>query len=103
MLHLASATSLSWWWLWHPLAGPGYQFWSGIASDVGEVTLLAGLIALLRHHNCAVRSCWRMGLRKPTAAGDFVCRRHAPTGHHDKTHAQVLSDHHEAARMASSA
>lgn len=83
-------------WLYQPLRGLGYQFWSGIASDVGEVTLIIGLAAFLRHHNCGVRRCWRLSLRKPTAAGDFVCRHHAPPGHHGKTHAQILRDHREA-------
>lgn len=80
-------------WLFQPLHGLGYQFWSGIGSDVSELTLVLGLAAYLRHHNCHVRHCPRLQW-KPTAAGDQVCRRHHPD--RAKTAAQVRDDHHQA-------
>ena len=96
-MHLfASATSLSWYWIWHPLFGPGYQFYSGSLSDLSELTLLGGLVALWRHHNCGVKGCWRLSVRKPTAAGDPVCRKHAPAGHVGKSHKRILEDHKKA-------
>jgi hypothetical protein len=64
--------------LWHPLAGRGYQFWSGIGSDVTELAMLGWLYAFLRRHNCHARRCWRLG-RHPVAGTDYiVCRRHHP-------------------------
>ena len=88
--------SLSWYWIWHPLFGPGYQLYSGSLSDLSELTLLGGLIAMWRHHDCGVKGCWRLSVRKPTAAGDHVCRKHAPVGHVGKSHAQILEDHKRA-------
>lgn len=74
-----------WHWLAHWMGllnagGPIYSFWSGIGSDVGELTLVVGVISLLRHNNCEVKPCWRLGRHK-TAAGHKVCRRHHPDGH----------------------
>lgn len=61
-------------WL-HPLRGLGYQLWSGVNSDLGEITLLGGLIALAKHHNCEERRCWRPGHLHPEH-GRPVCRKH---------------------------
>lgn len=78
--------------LWHPLgacqaagshtqilACRSYNFWSGIASDISELTLMGGAVALLRHHNCEQPGCWRLGHRHPEH-GRPVCRKHY---HHD--------------------
>lgn len=49
--------------LLHPYVGDGYQFWSGIGSDAGEltlVTMLAGTMAAMYHaHRCT--HCRRIG------------------------------------------
>jgi hypothetical protein len=49
--------------LLHPYSGMGYQFWSGIGSDLGEATLVtmaAGtLAAVYHHHRCTC--CRRLG------------------------------------------
>lgn len=58
-----------------PLHNDGYQFWSGIGSDFGEVTLLGGFLAWWHHNNCIERGCWRKGHRDPTH-GHPVCRKH---------------------------
>lgn len=77
MIHfLASSTSLSFYRLWHPLQGPGYQFWSGIASDLGEVTLLGAIGAAWHHLNCVEKGCWRKGHKDPEH-GHPICRRHS--------------------------
>jgi hypothetical protein len=77
------------WWLLHWVAvhtgtvnepGPYYGFFSGVGSDLGEVALVGGMVTLVRHRNCEVHRCWRLG-RHQTAAGHRVCRRHHPTGH----------------------
>lgn len=70
-----SHTALTWYWVWHPLYGPGYQLWSGILSDIGELTLLAGLIGVYKHVNCEQPRCLRLGHRHPDH-GRPVCRKH---------------------------
>lgn len=76
MIHLfASATSFSWYWFWHPLAGPGYQFWSGAASDIGEITLIGAVFAWYKHNQCEQEKCWRFGHKHPDH-GRPVCRPH---------------------------
>lgn len=66
MLHWLQQTLL------HPEHG-GYNFWSGIGSGS---PLLAGIGVYVRHHNCHVRGCFRLGHAHPEH-GHPVCRRHA--------------------------
>ena len=56
-----------WTWLGHFTgvsneSGPGYGFFSGIGSDIGEVAILGGVVQLYRHRNCREQGCWRLGL-----------------------------------------
>lgn len=60
------------------LSGPWYGFWSGFGSDVGEVTIFAGLIAVYRRHNCHIRGCPRIGHHQVEGTEWVVCRRHHP-------------------------
>ena len=50
----------------HVLSGKGYQFWSGIGSDIGEVTLIGLAMVWWRHHNCHVYRCWRLSWHPPS-------------------------------------
>jgi hypothetical protein len=59
----------------HPERGNGYQWWSGIGSDFGEVTIVAAILATLRHRNCHEKGCWRLGHPHPEH-GFPTCRRH---------------------------
>lgn len=83
--------------------GSHYLFWSGVGSDISELTIVAALITLigtnLRKHNCEVHGCWRMG-RHDTAAGHTVCRRHHPD---DSLTAQDVIAAHQAALAADAA
>lgn len=74
-------------------AGPYYGFFSGVGSDLSEVTLLGAIAVMVRRHQCEVRRCWRLGRHK-TAAGHAVCRRHHPDGYLTAT--QVHNAHHAA-------
>ena len=74
--------ALTWWWLWHPLAGPGYQFWSGIGSDLGEITLVGGFVGLYLHHTCHMYGCLRPAWHPDPESGHPVCKRHHP--HHPR-------------------
>jgi hypothetical protein len=69
-------------WLLHVLgvddvSGRWYGWWSGAGSDLGELAIVGGLVAVYRKHTCEVHRCWRLG-RHTTAAGHVVCRKHHP-------------------------
>lgn len=88
-------------WLLHFLgtdnvSGPEYGWWSGAGSDLGEIGIIGGLAAMIRHRNCEVKRCWRLG-RHRTAAGHVVCRRHHPDDH---LTAETVRERHHAAIKA---
>lgn len=90
-------------WFWHPLGyctGPnckGYQFWSGIVGDIGEVTLIGSAVLLFRHVNCHAPWCWRRGVH-PTADGMFkLCRKHHPDLPNKKLTLQEIHARHKKA------
>lgn len=56
-----------------------YAFWSGFGSDIGEVTVFAGFIALYHHMKCS--SCPRIGIHKMDT-GQKTCHRHSTHAHH---------------------
>ena len=62
----------------HVLSGKGYQFWSGIGSDIGEVTLIGLVMVWWRHHNCHVYRSWRLSWHPHPDHGRPVCRHHHP-------------------------
>lgn len=88
-----------WWWLLHLVgiddpAGRWYLLWSGLASDLSELTLLGALIGLYWRHACHVRGCWRIGRHPVEGTGFTVCRRHHPEG--GSTHEHILRLHRRA-------
>lgn len=68
-------------------SGPAYLAWSGVVSDLGEVTLLGGLIAIYRRHHCHTSWCVRFGRHdftdETTGITYRLCRVHHP-GHHGR-------------------
>lgn len=60
-------------WIFHPLHGDGYQFWSGIAGCIPFVAYPAMFLLYLRHHNCHRKGCWHLG---HPHEGRVLCRRH---------------------------
>ncbi len=100
--------------LWHPLgqcAGThaevlrchSYNWWSGLASDFGEVTLISGLAVgfwrTRRHLECHVESpknCHRIGRPVP-GTGMRACRLHHPHAAEKGTGitAEDIKAHHE--------
>jgi len=74
----------------HILSGNGYQFWSGIGSDLGEVTLLGIVLVWWRSHNC--HAPWlRLLLRQkkaPSWSPRWAFRAHPPE-HRDGREAGV--------------
>jgi hypothetical protein len=93
-------------WLLHWLgmdnpAGPVYL---GLSGFVGDLTLLAGLVAFVahavvsyRHKNCHVRRCPRIAHLPVEGTPWRVCRKHSPAG--APTHQDVITAH----KVASSA
>ena len=74
-------------WLGHILglddsSGSWYLWWSGFGANFGELTLIAGLVALLRKHNCETHRCWRIGRHQwidpTTDLRHTLCRKHHP-------------------------
>jgi hypothetical protein len=65
-----------------PLHGGGYQFWSGIGSDLGELSILLTILAFAwawwRTHNCHIHKCPRLMWHTHPDHGHPVCRRHHP-------------------------
>lgn len=59
-------------------SGPYYGFFSGFGSDIGELAIIGGLVALVRHHNCHVKGCKRLG-RKVEGTPYVACHVHHPS------------------------
>jgi hypothetical protein len=82
----------------HFLTGSYLQFWSGVGSDIGELTLVTAVLAGIAHtariNNCEKKGCWRLGLHR-TAANHRACRKHHPD---DDLTAQDILDAHNAAK-----
>jgi hypothetical protein len=79
-------------------SGPYYGFWSGFGSDIGEATLVVGVWAAWRHHNCHVKGCARLG--RPVDGTPYVaCPRHHPAHQGSKrniSQATITAAHRDA-------
>lgn len=75
------------------VSGHAYAFWSGFGSDLGELAIVGGLLAMIRKHNCHVHRCWRIARHPVAGTEHIVCRKHHPKG--APTHHQVLAEHAE--------
>lgn len=73
-------------------AGPYYGFWSGFGSDLGEVTMLAGLWAAWRHVNCHNKGCPRLGHHR-TSEGHRLCKKCVAKPREKLVLHQVHNDH----------
>ena len=88
---MISATVFDWLyhagrWTWHD--PDGYNFISGPLADI---TLLGGVYAILRRHNCHVQGCWRIGRHRVAGTDYVVCRKHHPDPAPSADH--VLAEH----------
>jgi hypothetical protein len=61
----------------------GYNFWSGIGSDLQEITLLTGAVIVYWHHSCHVGWCLWPGRHPVEGTGYKTCRKHHPTINHE--------------------
>lgn len=64
----------------HPLEGQGYQWWSGIGSDFGQLTLITAVLAIAwksyRHFECHQEKCHKLG--RFTHGHYKLCAKHHP-------------------------
>lgn len=83
-------------WFWHPIGTQackatyhtaaqvrdclGYNYHSGIGSDLSEVTLLVGIAVFWLKHNCYEHGCPLIG-RVKGDDGHLRCKRHHKRGH----------------------
>jgi len=65
-------------WLFHPYGGTGYQFWSGIGSDIGEIAIIGAIFGWWHSHHCHVHRCLRIAWHPDPVHGHPVCRHHHP-------------------------
>lgn len=109
-------------WFWHPLGDcdgakdvvrdcMGYNSWSGIFSDIGEVTLIVGLVTgavaarrfLHKHFECHEETCHRLGVHPVHGTPYRTCWRHHPVlAVHEKGSVPLahIQDAHAAAHLA---
>lgn len=109
------------WHVWFPLqhwmaihtgtvneSGPFYGFFSGFGSDLGEATLIGGIIAIYRKYNCHARWCLRFGRHDfldPNTGVTYKLCRHCHPAHPGKrqlTRAQFHAIHHRSIRTRAS-
>ena len=81
-----------------PSGSQWYNWWSGPGSDLGEASILLGILAAYRHHNCHVKGCPRLG-RTVDGTPYLACPRHHPA-HHGERRGVSLSNIHEAHHAA---
>jgi hypothetical protein len=80
-------------WFWHPegicsgSAGmvqqcKGYNFWSGIGADIGEITLIVSIISgvlwFRRHYQCHEETCSKIGMHHVRGTPFRTCWHHHP-------------------------
>ena len=89
---------------------PFYNFWSGIGSDIGEVTLISavgiGVYTGVRKVNCHSKRCWRIGHHQLEGTPYILCRHHHPgVPNGGATHEHILNEHrkHMVAKAAEQA
>lgn len=67
----------------------GYNVWSGVASDLSELTIVFGMVTFVLgwwyKHNCHVPGCPRLQWHSHPDHGHPVCKKHHP--HSDPDHA----------------
>lgn len=95
-------------WLFHPLRGLGYQFWSGVEGDITQLGIIVGLITsaialhrfLHRHFPCHAEGCKRLGFHHVAGTPHRTCWPHHPVlGQHERgrvPHEIILARHHAA-------
>lgn len=93
LIHISQETGTS------NASSRAYDFWSGFGSDIGEVTLLGGIIVGLRHINCHVTGCRRIRTHLVPGTPYRACRKHHPgVPTNGPITAERIADAHEAGK-----
>jgi hypothetical protein len=60
----------------------GYNFWSGIGADIGEITLIVSVISAVlwfrRHYQCHEETCSKIGVHHVRGTPFRTCWHHHP-------------------------
>jgi hypothetical protein len=91
----------AWWWIEVHTGtvnepGPYYGFFSGFGSDIAELTLVGGAIALYKGHTCHVDRCWRLKRHRVDGTPYEVCRKHHPAVPDQVTAGHIRQAHRSA-------
>lgn len=85
-------------WIFHPLIGRGYQFWSGIAgSFLLGGGIWSGIAVTYWKHSCHAPGCLRIGRFHTADRTAVLCSKHhpdIPAG--GRSLAEIHADHHAA-------
>jgi hypothetical protein len=86
-------------WLFHPLVGRGYQFYSGVLGDIPEIGILFAGIGILKHLNCDAPRCFRYGPHRTADGHSKLCRVHHPDLPNHRLSLKEISARHHKARL----
>ena len=94
----------------HPLRYWGYEFWSGIGSDIGELSILVGMITTAvathrfvhKHFQCHADGCKKLGFHHVEGTHYHVCWPHHPVLSLHPEHGVPLAHIHSAHAAAGS-
>jgi hypothetical protein len=86
----------------------GYNFWSGIGADIGEITLVVSLVSgvlwFRRHFQCHEETCSKVGMHHVPGTPYRTCWHHHPVlsrhGHGKVPLAHIQAAHAAAAPQA---
>lgn len=61
-------------------SGRWFAWWSGPGSDIGELAIIATVIATYRKFNCHIKRCWRLARHEYDLDGVkyHLCHKHHP-------------------------
>lgn len=79
-------------------SGVFYGFWSGFGSDIGELGIIGGLVAMYRKNNCHVKWCWRFSHMRVEGTHFKTCHKHSTASHHAllrQIHAEKYPEQHK--------
>lgn len=79
-----------------------YNFFSGIGSDISQITLVGtlvgGALALLKHLNCDAPRCLRYGPHRTADGHHKLCRVHHPDLPKRRQSLESILHHHHKAK-----
>lgn len=71
---------------------PYYNAFSGVLSDIGELSIITGMVVGAKHINCFERGCWRLG-HKVEGSSVRACHKHHPVRPRSERNGSVKDMH----------